>query len=61
MPASIAARLEGEPAHRARVWQQAHWAPLFEPLNFAAFDATVQGAALRSDGDVDVSKIWLTG
>jgi len=44
-----------------RLVEQAHWAPLFEPLNFAAFDSTVQGATLRSDGDVDVAKIWLTG
>lgn len=43
-----------------RLVEQAHWAPLFEPLNFAAFDQSVQGGALRSDGDVDVTKIWLS-
>ena len=43
-----------------RLVEQAHWAPLFEPLNFAAFDRSVQGATIRSDGDVDVTKIWLS-
>jgi peptide/nickel transport system substrate-binding protein len=42
-----------------RLVDQAHWVPLFEPLNFAAFDRKVHGGALRSDGDVDVTKIWL--
>jgi peptide/nickel transport system substrate-binding protein len=43
-----------------RLVERAHWAPLFEPLNFAAFDRSVQGAVIRSDGDVDVTKMWLS-
>ncbi len=41
--------------------RQAYWAPLFEPLNFAAFADSVKGAVLRSDGDVDLTVVSLNG
>lgn len=40
---------------QARIMEQAYWAPLFEPMNFAALSSAVRGADLRVDGDLSVS------
>lgn len=44
---------------QALIMRQAYWAPLFEPLNFAALSSAVKDAALRSDGDISVSSAWI--
>ncbi|HEX3347762.1 MAG TPA: ABC transporter substrate-binding protein [Acetobacteraceae bacterium] len=62
-----ASRVEFDDAKRQALYdtiqqklvEEARWAPLFEPLNFAAFDSSVQGAVLRVDGEIDARKVWL--
>lgn len=44
---------------QALIMRQAYWAPLFEPLNFAALSSAVRDAALRSDGDISISTAWI--
>lgn len=44
---------------QALIMQQAYWAPLFEPLNFAALSSSVRDADLRADGDITISSAWI--
>ena len=62
-----AQRIEFDPAKRQALLDRiqetvvkgAYWIPLFEPLSFAAFAPSVHGAALRVDGDIDFTTVWL--
>ncbi len=63
-----ASRVEFDAAKRQALYDEIqetlmrkiYWVPLFEPLNVVAFAKSVQNVELRSDSDVDLTKVWLS-